>query len=130
MDMAKRLFALALVFSAMAISAGAQVGSGSTVTADVPFSFIVSGKTLPAGTYQIKAIGNQQQITVTSSDKKTSAIALVSTRLAPRSGSASTLVFDVAGAEHYLSEIHVPGADGFQVGGAKGTHTHAIVTGK
>jgi hypothetical protein len=54
----------------------------------------------------------------------------VMTRLADLGSNKVQIVFDVADGRHYLSEIHVPGADGFAFEGAPGKHTHATVSGQ
>jgi hypothetical protein len=97
------------------------------VTADVPFAFLVNGKLLPAGTYKFTAGANLAQITVASPDGKASAMTTVTTRVSPRSESDGSIVFDLAGQDHYLAEIYVPGIDGFQVPCAPSPHTHVVL---
>jgi len=52
------------------------------------------------------------------------------TRLSTRGQKGIEVVFDVAGSEHYLSEIFPPDSDGFMVTGAPGEHTHVSAKGK
>ncbi len=118
-----------LILLTMSVSALAQ-GSKDVIIAQVPFAFIVNGKTLPAGTYQFKTTSNFGQIDVTGIDHKAAAIAMVTTRISPRSETESLVVFDVAGNDHYLAEVYIPGMDGFQVPCAPGKHTHTIVKGR
>jgi hypothetical protein len=127
--MQKRLYAVALVLMTITAFASAQM-SVTKVTVDVPFSFIVSGKTLPAGTYTLSASANLTQISVRGIDNKEAAIAMVTTRISQRSETEGSAVFDVAGNDHYLAEIYMPGIDGFTVPCAPGQHTHAVVKGK
>jgi len=128
--MMKRLFAGVLILAATAAMVSAQTLSSSAVVADVPFSFIVSGKPLPAGTYKFTPNNSLVQITVTNSKTNESAMSIVVTRLSPRSDGEASLVFDVAGDDHYLAEIYIPGMDGFQVPCAPGKHTHVVVKAK
>ena len=94
------------------------------VVADIPFSFMVSGKSLPAGPYQFAESANGNEITVSSTSGKTSLMAPVVTRLSSRTAEESEVVFDVVGKDYYLSEVYVPGYDGYQLKGAPGQHTH------
>ena len=128
--MKKCLYAGLLVLVATATIASAQTMSSSSVVADIPFSFIVSGKPLPAGTYRFAPSDNLLQITVTNTKGNESAMSIVNTRLSPRSANEASLVFDVAGNDHYLAEIYVPGMDGFQVPCAPGKHTHVVLKAK
>ena len=50
----------------------------------------------------------------------------VTSRLSDR-GNEALVVFDKEGELYYLSEIFMPGIDGFQVKGATGKHTHVKV---
>jgi hypothetical protein len=97
--------------------------------ADIPFGFIVEGKTYPAGSYRIAVNDEGSTLTIQGlKSTKESGMALVVTRLAPRSQNNVSLVFDVVGNDHFLSEIHVPGMDGFYFKSATTKHTHATVT--
>lgn len=127
--MRKRLFAVAIALVAITAFAAAQT-SAVKVTVDVPFGFFVSGKTLPAGTYQFVAGGDLTQVNVTSADGKAIAMTTVITRISPRSEPHGAVVFDVAGNDHYLAEIYIAGVDGFQVPCAPGPHSHTVLKGK
>jgi len=127
--MKKYLAVVLLVLVSTATFAAAQV-SPTSVIADVPFAFFVGTKSFPAGMYQFKPSDSLGEITVNEMKGTGSALAAVTTRLSPRSETDAMVVFDVAGTNHYLSEIYVPGLDGFQVKGAPGKHTHMSVKGK
>lgn len=58
---------------------------------------------------------------------KNSVLTSVTTRFSKRSDNVVLVVFDVAGTKHYLSEIFMPGEDGFQVPCAPGPHTHEMI---
>jgi len=101
-------------------------------TADIPFSFIAEGKTYPAGTYRFLENTAESAVTIQGvPPNKESGLALVATRLAARSTNASgvDIVFDVAGNDHYLSEIHMPHMDGFYFKSAPAKHTHVTIKG-
>ncbi len=123
--MKKYLSAVAFVLVVTATFAIAQVGDA--VIADVPFSFVVGKTTLPAGTYEFTASGDLDSIRITQKGGKGSAVASVITRLSPRDEKEGSVVFDLAGDAHHLSEIYMPGIDGFQVQGATVKHTHVRI---
>ncbi len=96
------------------------------------FSFDVPGKTLPAGAYAISYnSSNPDVLVIRGSDSKAEAMVPFVTRLAQLEESADTarLVFDKVGNKSYLSEVWIPGEDGFLLIGTKGKHSHVIVRG-
>jgi len=127
--MRKYMSAVVLALVVTATIAPAQVLSRGVV-ADVPFAFMVGGKSLPAGTYKFTPGNDLAKVIVTDARGRDSAMTLVVTRITQRSEDSAAVVFDVAGAEHYLAEIYVPGIDGFLVPCAPGDHTHVVVKGR
>jgi hypothetical protein len=57
-------------------------------------------------------------------------MAPVVTRLSPRTGEEAEVVFDVVGTDHYLSEVYMPGFDGYLLKAAESQHTHMKVKAK
>jgi hypothetical protein len=98
--------------------------------ADIPFSFIAAGKTLPAGTYTFQEAELGMMMSVRNA--KTGEVNMVSvlTRLGPRSTKESEVVFDVVGNDHYLAEVHMISSDGYAFKAAPGKHTHVGVKAK
>lgn len=80
------------------------------------------------GHYSLSVNDDQRILTITPA-KDTANEALVDTRLAapepPASG--AHVVFDKVGDLYYLSEVWIPGYDGFLLYSAKEKHTHARV---
>ncbi len=126
--MKKCITAVLLVLVSAATFGVAQVKPA--VIADVPFAFMVGTKSLPAGTYQFTVSDDLVTIFVRDIKSKDTFMAAVVTRLSPKSDNEGSVVFDVAGTDHYLSEIYVPGFDGFLVKGAPSKHSHVSVKGK
>ena len=124
----KYLTAVLLVFVLTATFSAAQIVTA--VTAEIPFAFFVGAKSFPAGTYEFRASENLEVINVANMKGKDAAIAPVFTRLSPKSENEAAVVFDVAGADHYLSEVFMPGLDGFLFKGAPSKHTHVSIKGK
>ena len=114
-----RIAVALMVLASIACFAAAQVAD--TVVADVPFAFHVGKILLPAGTYTLQASSNLMEITVRG---KTSAVAPVITRISTTKEDSSSLVFDVVGNDHILSEIYIAGEDGFLVSTTTEKHTH------
>ena len=115
--------ALGLVFTgALAI---AQVGN--SVTADVPFQFFVGKTSVPAGSCEFTVNQDLTEIKIVAQNSTKVGMAPVITRLSARSGSEGSIVFDLEGTNHYLSEVYMPGLDGFQIQGAAGKHTHVNI---
>ncbi len=121
--MKKQLVAvLAVIVVAGLLGAVAQVPPKAI--AEVPFSFIAAGKTFPPGTYQFNPGKIQNEIVIRNNKTSESVMVPVSTRLSPRPGNETVIVFDIVGNDHYFSELYVAGVDGYAVQGAKGEHTH------
>jgi hypothetical protein len=119
---------LAALTVAASLSAMAQ--TGPNLLADIPFSFLAGTKTLPAGQYDFLPSVNELEMRVLNQKTGESVFVPVLTRLGPRSDLDAEVVFDVAGSQHYLAELHVPGIDGFAFKAAPGKHSHVAVKAK
>jgi hypothetical protein len=110
---------------------GAIAWASGGIAVNIPFSFMVKDKEMPAGHYEIEATGSDQaRLLVRSTDGKGSVVVPVIERLADTGATEPKIVFDKVGTKSYLSEVHIPGSDGFLVGIAKGKETHEVLTGK
>ena len=103
---------------------------GQSVRAKIPFQFTVSGKVLPAGQYDFMRDANDEAIRVVGERKTPGVIAMIVTRLG--AGIHTTpedahIVFDKVGDTYFLSEVWVPGVDGFLLHSTKGKHEHRTV---
>jgi len=115
---------------ALGLAAGLASAAGSA-TVDVPFRFMVKDKEMPAGRYEIQPEGSDQsRLIIRSASGGGTVIAAVLERLADTGAKTPKIVFDKVENKHYLSEVHIPGMDGFLVGIAKGKETHEVLTGK
>ncbi len=99
-----------------------------SMVANVPFPFKAAGKEFPAGKYRIDAGLPSEDLTIRNEDTGKAAILPSAGRLSER-GDEALLVFDKQGEQNYLSEIYIPGIDGFELKGASGKHTHVKVKG-
>jgi hypothetical protein len=108
--------------------------SGTSIQSQVlkvtfPFQVGDMGKkTLPAGEYDIEQ--PTRELLVLRSAKGAVVQLPVLMRLAQPSPPLSEpkVVFDRLGGQYYISEVWIPGWDGFLVGGLREEHTHYAVT--
>jgi hypothetical protein len=123
-------FVIAACVVGVALAAGIAWAS-ATASVNVPFSFMVGDKEMPAGNYEIQAEGSQEaKLLIRSKEGKGSIVVPVIERLADTGSKKVHIVFDKVGDKHYLSEVHIPGGDGFLVGITKGEEKHEVLTGK
>jgi hypothetical protein len=130
----KKLSLATVAVCALGIALAATLAwANDEVEANVPFAFIVDGnKTLPAGEYAIRAEGpDEAPVTIRNVKTGKEYILRVVTRLAQFDMVEPAFVFDkTADGAYFLSEVHIPGIDGFSFQGAPGKHTHVKVTPK
>ena len=97
---------------------------------NVPFKFSAGDTVLPAGLYEITYDSGRPWVVNVrnSNDNKTVAVRII-TLLARDSSSKEKirLVFDTAGEQQFLSEVWLPGRDGFLVRGKAEEHKHKVV---
>ncbi len=102
----------------------------TSVTGDIPFAFVVSGKTLPAGHYSFVPSADGLTMRIVGADKNNLAVVRVVTRLGGpihTTAQDSHIVFDSVGGVYTLSEIWVPDLDGWMLAATKGKHEHRVV---
>jgi hypothetical protein len=88
--------------------------------------FIAGGKSFPIGAYKILYEPKSKYITLRAASGAVTQLTII-TRLASETPTdRSRLVFDMVGNERRLSEIWIPGEDGFLVGSTKEEHKHEI----
>jgi hypothetical protein len=114
------------IFAFLALmSAYAQPQS---ITAKIDFPFMVGSKTLPAGSYEFIKETQNQAIRV--QGEGMTALAMAVTRLAGEMHTTpqdAHLVFDVVDGTNMLSEVWIPGEDGYMLLATKGKHTHKVL---
>ena len=95
---------------AFALASIMHAQSFTTLTANIPFKFDVSGKTLPAGEYTVTQVSSGGAVVVSRADNKASALAIAQSPMAP-AGSQETarLVFHRYGNRCFLFQFWTPG---------------------
>jgi hypothetical protein len=106
--MMKKLYlriVVALVgFAGLGITAKAQVPDQMVMT--VPFAFVVSGKTLPAGTYRVNRLSDDRwQVLVISSYENNAIATVLPTEVESAPANKPQVTFETAGNEHFLTRI-------------------------
>ena len=101
--------ALAVVLGALTLSAPAPVAAVD-IRANVPFSFTVDKKVLPAGTYNVTS-SNAHALLISSFG----AGAVTMGQRAESSSGSPRLVFHRYGTEYILREVWMGGASGYQL---------------
>jgi len=113
--------------------AGSLAWAAGAISVNIPFSFIVKDKEMPAGRYEIRTEGNDERtLAIRSKEGGGQVLVQVIERLADTGAKEGTVVFDkMENGERYLSEVHIPRMDGFLLSIAgKGKETHVTVTSK
>jgi hypothetical protein len=120
------MIGIALLLSATLVPATAVEG----LRVNIPFQFMVGKAILPAGHYSIIRSTDDLAVRVVGEGKEPSADAMVLTRLAgdihttPKD---AQVVFDKIGDKYILSEVWIPGTDGYLLSATKEKHEHKVV---
>ncbi len=107
----------------------APAGSFQPQVIETTFPFEVGGKTVPAGKYEVEQTAPNLLVFRPASGKGATIEAPVLTRLAKPLTPITTpdVVFDKVNDSYFISEVWLPGEDGFLLGGIKEPHTHQRV---
>jgi len=125
-----RLSVLAACAVVLGLMGGAAWAAEEKAHVEIPFDFTVLSGTLKAGAYVVVTDGPKDNRVVLRSAATGRVIPLtVTTRLADLGGKDPLLVFDTVGSSRYLSEIHIPGIDGYALRGSALEHRHETVPG-
>ena len=108
--MAKRMFSLIVgAIALVALAPFSVTTSAEGMTCRVPFGFIVSGKTLPAGIYNV---ANNNGVLMLKSETDGAIVLGIPAGRQTDTSSGGSLVFLKTGTRYDLSEIWSPGGDG------------------
>lgn len=100
-------------------------------TVQIPFAFTAAGTELPAGTYRVSTdTSNANLLVLRNLSGGASATIPVITRLSASDSPKPQVVFDKVGDKRVMSEVYIPGIDGYQVAGTKSAHSHQKVAGE
>ena len=100
------------------VGANAQINDGSAVKFDVSHSFVINGKTLPAGKYSISTVSatDGEVLKLQSMDGKEAMLFSILQKIHNEPAKNTELVFDQIGDTYFLTEIRTKGNEvGIQV---------------
>lgn len=121
------LAVIALVCILAAPAYGQAVLKPDVLKANIPFGFVVEGKTLPAGDYEFKINEEDNVLVVTNAEtRKVTRVALI-TALATDKTEKPRLTFDKILDKDYLEAVYPGEGDGFLIKITKPRHTHRII---
>ena len=115
---------------ALVMLAGSQPAQAQTrYDFKVPFSFAANGKAFAAGEYVLAVNDAQEVVALEAKDPKAGgALLAVETRISERKSlSEPEVVFDKLNGKYYVTELLVPGDDGYLLLVTKAKHTHESV---
>jgi hypothetical protein len=128
--------ALALLFAtALLLGITAAANAQEQVQVNIPFDFIVGGKTLPAGTYTVSRLADEKpELRVIRGSEGQGALAFVVGSASPAAG--SSLLFHRYGTRYFLSDLvtasgeyHLPRTPTERTAAQKTQHEDAVVGG-
>jgi hypothetical protein len=100
--------ACALAIGSLASTQSVSAQTSTTLTkVDIPFSFQMSNKTLPAGTYQIDLEGTH--VVLLRGPDKASGFLMMHSASKAKAADHGTVVFDSLGGKYYLRQIWTAG---------------------
>lgn len=123
----RNLLFISLLTLLSALSVYAQ---SHAVRAKIPFAFSAAGKRFPAGQYDFFPNEGSPIIKMASEDGKISVLITALTRTAGaihNTPEDAHVVFDKMGETYVLSELWVPGIDGYVLSTTKEKHEHHVV---
>jgi hypothetical protein len=108
MRSARNLITICLLLTAAALFAQ-TTPSQRLMTVNIPFSFAVEDRSLPAGEYLVLTVTPERSIRIASIDGKYSAIVNTLPNYSKEPSSASRLVFHKYGDEYFLTQVWTAG---------------------
>ena len=105
--MKRNYFRLFVVFLGAALLAGlASAGASDRIAVNIPYNFVASGKTLPAGSYIVQRLSNSNYfpLSISGRDNGTS-VFVQSIEVRSTTEDHPNLAFLVAGDQHFLTSI-------------------------
>lgn len=106
----KRIAAATLILAAGFLTAGSALAEDHKVVADIPFTFSLNGRSLPAGHYTIESDSNTPNVLRIDDRKDSVHILAVALPGADESKKDNTLVFHKYGNQYFLTTIRANNA--------------------
>jgi hypothetical protein len=107
-----RVLATLGLFFVLIVGAISASGQETNILVEVPFNFIVDGRTLPAGEYMVGKGPRPGRLIIQSTDGRRSMVALATLTQSRIDGEEAGLVFNQYGEEYFISQALSQGASG------------------
>ena len=122
----KRFSTGALTIAALLLTAGTAMSQSPSIKADIPFTFYAGAKSMPAGKYEIirQPAG---PISLNGPGGDTTLLPVLTYLGRHDSDTEPELIFDKLQGQMHLSEVWLPGQDGFLLLGTKERHDHEVL---
>jgi hypothetical protein len=99
-----RILIALIVVAGLGVTARAQ--APDQILVNIPYEFVVAGKTLPAGTYRVNPVSNNDhEASVLSSFESRATVMVLSSSIESTQVSRPEVSFEQAGSQHFLSKI-------------------------
>ena len=97
---------LSAFFGLAALAAATRANEPDQIIVNVPYEFVVSGKTLPAGAYRVKRANDHDNhlLAITSLENR-GGVLLLSSVVSPTREEKPALGFEVVGDQHFLNRV-------------------------
>ena len=117
-------FSLVFVFCLASVIPAHLAAQSFRLTANIPFAFVMDGRTMPAGEYILEAgTFARGTVLVRSEDRKLGAMAILAPVAAgPDENATPRLTFDHYADQYFLAQISLPGASLFELNTAGEEH--------
>jgi len=101
---------LSAFFGLAAMAAAIRAQEVDQIIVNIPYAFVAAGKTLPAGSYKVRRISdnNLTELAITSFENRTGVL-LLSSEVSPTREDKPTLTFQHVGDQYILSKIETAG---------------------
>ena len=100
----------------LVLAAGSAFAQSQEVRANIPFDFVVSKTTMPAGTYSVSRIGiSSDAVVVRGLNCKAAQLGGTMKQSSRKTNERSKLVFHRYGDRYFLSQVWVEGSDNVRV---------------
>ena len=97
---------LSAFFGLAALAAATRAQAIDQITVNVPYDFVVSGKTLPAGAYRVKRANDRDNhVLAITSLENGGGVLLLSSVVSPTREEKPALGFEVVGDQHFLNRV-------------------------
>jgi hypothetical protein len=125
--MQRRVFVTVAALVAAFVMGGAMAYA-QTAAAEFPFAFVAGGKEMTAGKYTVE-VTTAGPVLLRGQSGASGMMPVITTLGRHDKDSDPEFVFDKIDGKLVLSEIWMPGKDGFLVLATKGPHEHAVLGG-